>query len=94
MLDVALKAVGFDLDGTLIDSKASIVHGFQEALKHFGYEAPAVSTVRSMIGRPMHDFLHLVGYPVSNYDDFMSIYNTFTNIWINIFAHLKAPMKH
>jgi HAD superfamily hydrolase (TIGR01549 family) len=45
-----IKAVLFDVDGTLIDSVDLHARAWQEALAHFGYDV-AVEAVRSQIGK-------------------------------------------
>lgn len=46
----ALRAVVFDLDGTLIDSRGDILAAANHALKKHGYEAPPAPTVLSYVG--------------------------------------------
>ena len=45
-----LKAVIFDIDGTLIDSVDLHAEAWQEALRHFGYDLP-FDRVRAQIGK-------------------------------------------
>ena len=45
-----LKAVIFDIDGTLIDSVALHAEAWQEALRHFGHDLP-LGRIRSQIGK-------------------------------------------
>ena len=45
-----VKAVIFDIDGTLIDSVDLHAEAWQEALRHFGHDLP-FERVRSQIGK-------------------------------------------
>lgn len=48
-----MKAVLFDLDGTLIDSSEGITKSVQYALKHFGIEEPDLTKLQKFIGPPL-----------------------------------------
>jgi len=48
-----MKAVLFDLDGTLIDSSEGITKSALYALEHFGIEEPDVSKLYKFIGPPL-----------------------------------------
>ncbi len=48
-----MKAVLFDLDGTLIDSSIGITRSVQHALNHFGIEETDTVKLRSFIGPPL-----------------------------------------
>ena len=45
-----LKAVIFDIDGTLLDSVDQHAHALQETFAHFGFELP-FDRIRSQIGK-------------------------------------------
>lgn len=50
-----MKAVLFDLDGTLIDSSEGITKSALYALEHFGIEEPDVSKLYKFIGPPLSE---------------------------------------
>ncbi len=50
-----MRAVLFDLDGTLIDSSMGITKSVQYALKHLGIEETDVTKLYSFIGPPLFD---------------------------------------
>src|SRR5581483_10923512 len=54
-----LRAVAFDLDGTLTDSAAGICATVAAVLVEAGHAAPADADVRAMIGLPLADILAL-----------------------------------
>jgi phosphoglycolate phosphatase len=57
-----MKAVLFDLDGVLIDSRVAIVRCIQHALRSTGAEVPAAATLERFIGPPLIDaFTELAG---------------------------------
>lgn len=45
-----VKAVLFDIDGTLVDSNDLHAHAWQDAFRHFG-KAPAYDAIRAQIGK-------------------------------------------
>lgn len=47
---MSLKLVVWDVDGTLVDSRASIFRGLQEAAVEVGLEAPTYEEVRQIVG--------------------------------------------
>jgi len=50
---MAVKAVLFDLDGTLIDSSEGIIKSVLHALNHYGIEEHDVDGLRKFIGPPL-----------------------------------------
>jgi phosphoglycolate phosphatase len=50
-----MRAVVFDLDGTLLDSAADIHASVAHALEGGGFEAPPVAVLRGLIGRPLDE---------------------------------------
>ena len=46
-----VKAVLFDLDGTLVDSLPELYHGVHTVLSDMGLKAPSQEAVGAMIGR-------------------------------------------
>lgn len=46
-----VKAVMFDLDGTLVDSLPELYYGVEEALSDMGFKVPTQEAVGAMIGR-------------------------------------------
>lgn len=56
-----ITTVVFDIDGTLLDSAAGILAGFQRALVAGGVDAPAEHELRVHLGPPLQDFLLTAG---------------------------------
>lgn len=50
---MAIKAVLFDLDGTIINSEEGITKCVQYTLRHFGMEEPDLKKLRAFIGPPL-----------------------------------------
>lgn len=50
-----MRAVLFDMDGTLIDSSEGITKSVQSALKAFGIDEPDLNKLRKFIGPPLRD---------------------------------------
>jgi phosphoglycolate phosphatase len=51
----ALRAVLFDLDGTLVDTEPGVVTSILHAIDSLGLPHPDVDVLRSMLGPPLHD---------------------------------------
>lgn len=58
-----MKAVGFDLDGTLIDSTDAIVASFEHTYRTMGLPLPAREAVIATIRIPLEDMFAQVGMP-------------------------------
>lgn len=53
------RGVIFDLDGTLIDSTAAIVHSFHRTFDHFGRPRPVAGDIVASIGATLEDQFRL-----------------------------------
>lgn len=60
-----IRAVLFDLDGTLADSEALIAEGIRQALAEHGYEGLTVQQVLDILGPPMTEMIPILVGPVS-----------------------------
>lgn len=58
---LAGRTVVFDIDGTLLDSAAGILAGFQHALAAGGVSVPSETELRVHLGPPLREFLVLAG---------------------------------
>ena len=59
-----MKAILFDLDGTLIDSSEGITKSAQYALSHFGVDEPDRNSLFFFIGPPLiNTFMEHYGFP-------------------------------
>jgi phosphoglycolate phosphatase len=72
-----IRTVVFDIDGTLLDSAAGILAGFQRALAAGGVAAPAAAELRSYLGPPLPDFLVSVGVLPDRIDEAARAYHDF-----------------
>lgn len=50
-----LKAVVFDVDGTLLDTREFIAQAFEATLARFGFPAPSREMLSSIIGPPLQE---------------------------------------
>ena len=49
-----LKAILFDLDGTIIDSNNAIFETYTQVAKRLGVEPPDIEVLRGLLGQPSH----------------------------------------
>lgn len=58
-----MRAILFDLDGTLVDSSEGITKSVRYALLHFGIEEPDTEKLKAFIGPPLSDsFMKYYGF--------------------------------
>lgn len=79
-----LTLIVFDLDGTLIDSKADIAHAVNFALAKEGLPTLPTGTIEGFVGRGM---LHLIRDAVGNPDP-KEIQKVAENFWDHYMEHL------
>jgi len=72
-----VRTVVFDIDGTLLDSAAGILAGFQRALLAGGVVVPEESELRVHLGPPLRDFLTLAGVDRERLDGAAQAYHDF-----------------
>ena len=68
VFDPPLRAVAFDLDGTLTDSAPGICATVSAVMREAGHPAPDDELVRSMIGLPLRDVIARCGPGASDAD--------------------------
>jgi HAD superfamily hydrolase (TIGR01549 family) len=73
------KAVLFDLDGTLIESFASVRDTLVSALLYCGYEPPAGNVYGELFGRSEHDVFVKLGFPEEKIPALMDEWTRFTS---------------
>jgi len=66
--------VAFDLDGTLIDSKPSIVYGLKKLSQSLGLPEPAAYDLRKLIGLPLTDIFTILKIDNLTYETHRSAY--------------------
>ena len=70
-----IKAVLFDLDGTLIDSSEGIIKSARYALSHFGLEEPDTDKLYQFIGPPLSDsFRNIYGFSEEKAKEAVEVY--------------------
>jgi phosphoglycolate phosphatase len=69
--------VVFDIDGTLLDSAAGIVAGFQHALRSVGFEPPDTATLRRDLGPPVGQIFSALGLPERDLERAVLAYRRF-----------------
>ena len=71
-----MKAVFFDLDGTLTDSGEGIINCATLALEHFGLPVPSREAMRVFVGPPLDQSLINHGVPVDRVDEAIRIFRS------------------
>lgn len=69
-----MKAILFDLDGTLTDSGEGIMHCAELTLQHYGLPIPPRSQMRAMVGPPLRDSFTGFGIPAEELDNAVAYY--------------------
>lgn len=67
----------FDLDGTITDSGAGIIHGFRVVLDHYGLPMIPKEQERSVVGPPLRSSFIRFGISAENTDEAVQIYRRF-----------------
>lgn len=67
----------FDLDGTITDSGAGIIHGFRIVLERFGLPMIPPELERSVVGPPLRDSFLRFGIEEQRIDEAVKMYRTF-----------------
>ena len=68
------KAILFDLDGTLTDSGAGIIHCGQLVLQHYGLPIPEAKDMRWMVGPPLRVSFPRLHIPEEKIEEAIEIY--------------------
>ncbi len=71
------KTVLFDLDGTLTDSGAGVMHGMEIVLAHYGLPVPDRQALRVIIGPPLRDSFLRFGVQPEDTEEALVIYRRF-----------------
>lgn len=71
-----MKAILFDLDGTLTDSGEGIINCAELALRHYGIPIPSREEMRVFIGPPLRDTFIKFGVPEDKAEEAIEIYRS------------------
>lgn len=71
-----MKAILFDLDGTLTDSGEGIINCAAMALEHYGIPVPSWEEMRVFIGPPLRDTFIKFGVPADKAEEAIDIYRS------------------
>ena len=71
-----MKAILFDLDGTLTDSGEGIINCAELALRHYGLPVPSREEMRVFIGPPLRDTFIKFGVPEDKAEEAIEIYRS------------------
>lgn len=79
-----MKAILFDLDGTLIDSTEPIVMGFCAAFKAHNLSEPKNEQITALIGHTLEFMFEHLGAPKDEISSFIDVYkNTYTKYYLD-----------
>jgi phosphoglycolate phosphatase len=84
----------FDLDGTITDSGAGVMHGMEIALAHFGLPIPDRQALRVIIGPPLRDSFIRFGIKPEDTEEALVIYRKFyvADGWLENFVYPGLEM--
>lgn len=71
-----MKAILFDLDGTLTDSGEGIINCATLALSHYGLPIPTREEMRVFVGPPLHDTFRRFGVPEDKINEAIQIFRS------------------
>ena len=71
-----MKAILFDLDGTLTDSGEGIINCAALALRHYGIDVPSNEEMKVFIGPPLRDTFIKFGVPADKAEEAIEIYRS------------------
>ena len=71
-----MKAILFDLDGTLTDSGEGIMKCAVHALAHYGIEAPSEEQLRTIVGPPLSESFARLGVANDKIEEAIEIYRS------------------
>ena len=71
-----MKAILFDLDGTLTDSGEGIINCASLALEHYGIPLPSREEMRVFIGPPLRETFIKYGVPADKAEEAIEIYRS------------------
>ena len=88
------NTVLFDLDGTITDSGAGVMHGMEIALAHFGLPIPDRQALRVIIGPPLRDSFIRFGIKPEDTEEALTIYRKFyvADGWLENFVYPGLEM--
>ncbi len=69
-----MKAILFDLDGTLIDSTKGIIESFNHAFSSFNEQEPKAEDICSLIGHPLEVMFSRLGAKEDRLDEYIKRY--------------------
>jgi len=83
------NTVIFDLDGTITDSGAGVMHGMEIALAHYGLPIPDRQALRVIIGPPLRDSFIRFGIKPEDTEEALIIYRKFyvADGWLENFVY-------
>lgn len=73
------KTILFDLDGTITDSGAGVMHGMELALAHYGLPVPDRKALRVIVGPPLRDSFLRFGIRPEDVEPALELYRRFYN---------------
>ena len=79
----------FDLDGTITDSGAGVMHGMEIVLEHYGLPVPDRQALRVIIGPPLRDSFIRFGLRPEDTEEALKIYRKFyvADGWLENFVY-------
>lgn len=86
------KAIVFDLDGTLVDTRVDIANAVNAMLMHFGFETLSVAEVTDKVGQGITVLLQRV-LPADVSADFNELYSYFYTYYADHVADYSVPYK-
>jgi HAD superfamily hydrolase (TIGR01509 family) len=88
---LAVEAVLFDFDGTLVDASRAICRSFDTALRRFGAPVMPEDRVKAMIGRPLRE-MFAVADPSAAPERLEDYVEAYREAWLPLAVPLTTPL--
>lgn len=86
---MSYQTILFDLDGTITDSGAGVMHGMEIVLRHYGLPVPDRRALRVIVGPPLRESFLRFGILPERIEEALAIYREFylAEGWLENFVY-------
>lgn len=89
-----IKAIIFDLDGTLLDTLDDLTDSLNVALKSYGFPTKTPQQVRTYIGNGMERLVFLAMNQPEDYSQVKKVFQAFKDAYATLYTNKSQPYPH